>query len=80
MMRRMKNTKTNAAKTIDTLTARYTAFNTLAELLAVAGYVPSIRAKTGFRTAKSRAELTRLANAYDKGQAARGDSRRAWRC
>ena len=76
----MKNTKTNAAKTIDTLTAKYTAFDRFDDLVGTVGYTPSIRCLTGFRTARSRAELTRLADAYDKGQAARGDSRRAWRC
>jgi hypothetical protein len=83
----MNNTNTNAAQTIETLnalTAKYTAFNTLQELCETPNYVPSIRCLTGFgtgkRKARTAAELTALADRYDLAQFGRMDGRRAWRC
>jgi hypothetical protein len=78
----MNNTNTNAARTIDidTLTAKYTAFDRFDDLVGTVGYTPSIRCLTGFRSAKSRAELTRLADSFDWVMKCRRDPRRAWRC
>lgn len=62
----------------DELTAKYTAFASMQELLtAKGGYRPSLRCESASGT-RGR-DLTQLANAYDAYQAARGDSRRAFR-
>ena len=63
----------------DELTAKHTASRTMQEMLdAKGGYFPSLRTASS-RTRIDRQELTRLANAYDAYQAARGDARRAYR-
>lgn len=64
--------------TIDQLTARHTAFQTMQDMLFAAGnYFPSIPTKSTRGT--RRTELTRIANTYDAYQAVLGDSRRACR-
>jgi hypothetical protein len=63
----------------DELTAKHTAFATMHDLLvARGGYVPTLRTQSA-RNATERAELGRLADAYDAYQVARGSRRRAHR-
>jgi hypothetical protein len=64
---------------LDLLTQQYTAFRSFAAMLdAVGGFFPSLRTVSSSPAAECR-ELTELADAYDAEQAARGDSRRAFR-
>lgn len=61
----------------DKLTAKHTAFSTMQKMLnAKGGYRPTLRTQSA---ATGRDELGLLADAYDAYQAARGDSRRAYR-
>jgi len=63
----------------DQLTAKYTAFRTMQEMLnAKGGYSPSLRTQSA-ATYQERIELGLLADAYDAYQGARGDPRRATR-
>jgi hypothetical protein len=58
--------------TVDALTAKHTAFKSLAEMAnAVGGYFPTLYT--------FRREVEIIADAYDKFQANRGDRRRASR-
>ena len=64
---------------LDALTLCHTAFHNFRGLLnAAGGYSPSLRTESA-SSAEHRRELTDLADGYDKAQAARGDSRRAFR-
>ena len=61
----------------DALTAKYTAFKSIQEMLdAKGGYFPSLRTESAHT---GRTEIARLADAYDAYQSARGDPRRAYR-
>ena len=67
---------------LERVVREYTMAPTFADLCGPLGsaYFPSLRTETGFRGIKgSAADLTRLADAYDAFQAARGDRRRAYR-
>ena len=62
---------TSTLASLDTITRSMSAFGSFAELTNAPGYFPTIRVNT-FNGA-------RLADAYDKAQADRGDARRAYR-
>ncbi len=67
---------------LERVVREYTVAPTFADLCGPLGssYFPSLRTHTGFRGIRgSAADLTRLADAYDAFQAARGDRRRAYR-
>lgn len=67
------------APSIDVLVRKHSAFKSLEDLTTAAGgYFPSIRCKS-LEPLRERAELLRLADAYDAAQAARNDPRRAYR-
>lgn len=64
---------------VDRLVRKHTAFpNLVAMLCAQGGYRPTLRTCSG-KTNRERAELRRIADAYDVNQALVGDSRRAYR-
>lgn len=64
---------------LDQLVREHTAFESFDDLLnASGGYRPSLRCGVGISRFEN--ELTIIADAYDKCQADRGDSRRAFRC
>ena len=64
--------------TLDALTRKHTAFGSFAELANLeTDYRPSLYCQCG--SARTRAELTTLANAYDRAMAEAGSMKRAFR-
>lgn len=62
----------------DALTRKHTAFDSLAEMVATEGYVPTISALSASDRLRRR-ELVELADAYDARQEMMEDPRRAFR-